>query len=90
MALHQLAHHRDFTRRSEGRAGFLRALHLDQVLDDLAALDQQRMHRLVDPVDFGAQRGERWGGLLGLIGHGWLVNVGLMIRWASPRNQRKH
>ena len=38
----------------------LRALHPDQVLDNLAALDQQRMHRRIDPVDVGAQGGERW------------------------------
>ena len=31
----------------------------DQAVDDLAALDQQRVHRLVDAVDVAAQIGER-------------------------------
>ena len=47
-------------RRAEGGAGFLRALDRDQAVDDLAALHQQRVHRLVDAVDLGAQIGKRW------------------------------
>jgi hypothetical protein len=81
MPLHQLAHHRDFARRPECGAGFLGALHRDQVFDDFAALDQERMHGFVDPVDFRTQGGQRRGGLWGLIGrlggligHGSLVN----------------
>ena len=50
---------------SASRAGrkaepdFLGFLHRDQSLDDLAALDQERVHRLIDAVDFAAQIGER-------------------------------
>ena len=91
MALDQLAHHRGFARRAEGGAGFLRALDRDQVLDDLAALDQERVHRRVDAVDLGPQSGKRWDVLVGLFRHGGLVNDGAALnKWAGPRNQRKH
>jgi hypothetical protein len=68
MALHQPPHHRGFARRTESRAGILRALHLDQILDDLAALDQQPVHALVDAVDLRAQLGKGGGGF-GRFGH---------------------
>ena len=46
----------------ERRAGFLRLLDRDQRVDDVAALHQQAVHRLVDAVDLAAQVGERWVG----------------------------
>ena len=72
---HDPAHHLGFARGPERSAGFLRALDLDQLSDDFAALDQMRMHRRIDAVDLRAQIGERgrsprnWLRLLG-IGHG--------------------
>ena len=59
VALHQPAHHVGLARRAKRRAGFLGLLHRDQAVDDLAALDQERVHRLVDAVDVAAQIGER-------------------------------
>src|SRR6202158_4308616 len=59
MALHQAAHHRRLARGPEGRARFLRALDRNQGLDDLAALDQQAVYRLVDAIDLLAQFRER-------------------------------
>jgi hypothetical protein len=34
-------------------------LHRDQPLDDRAALDQQRVHGLIDAIDFAPQIGKR-------------------------------
>jgi hypothetical protein len=42
--------------------------------DDLAALDQERMHRRVDAIDLGPQRGKRGDVLFGLFRHVGLVN----------------
>ena len=50
---------------SASRAGrnaepaLLRLLHRDQAVDDLAALHQEAVHRLVDAVDLAPQIGER-------------------------------
>ena len=54
MSLDQPAHHLGFARRPECRSGFLGALGADQPVDDLAALDEKRMHCRVDPIDRGA------------------------------------
>ncbi len=59
MALDQPAHHVGLARRPERRAGLFGLLHRDQTLDDLAALDQERVHGCVDAIDLGAQIGER-------------------------------
>ena len=48
-----------FARRAERGAGLLRLLHRDQPVDDLAALHQEAVHRLVDAVDVAPQIGER-------------------------------
>ena len=64
MALDEPAHHVRFPRRPKSRTGFLAFLDRDQLVDDPAALDQQRMHRLIDAVDFSAQVGERRGVLV--------------------------
>ena len=67
MALHQAAHHVGLARRAERRADLLGLLHLDQPVDDIAALHQQAVHLLVDGVDLLAQHLERGrsGGRLG-------------------------
>ena len=50
---------------SASRAGrnaepdFLRVLHRDERVDDLAALEQELVHRLVDAIDLAPQIGER-------------------------------
>ena len=71
MALDQPAHHLGLARRAERGAGLLGALDRDQPVDDLAALHQQPVHRLVDAVDLRAQIGERGRGefLAGFFGH---------------------
>ena len=51
---------------SASRAGrnaepvFLGLLDRDQAIDDLAALDQKRVHRFIDTVDLRPQVGERF------------------------------
>ncbi len=60
MALHEVTHHGGLARRAERRADLLGLLHLDQAVDDVAALHQQAMHALVDRVDLLAQFLERW------------------------------
>ena len=69
VALDQPAHHLGLARRAEGRAGFLALLDRDQPVDDLAALHQELVHRLVDPVDLLAQIAQR-GGSVGWLAHG--------------------
>ena len=59
MALHQAAHHVGLARRPERRAGFFGLFDRDQTLDDLAALDQERVHVFIDAIDLAAQIGER-------------------------------
>ena len=51
MAPNEPAHHVGLTRGAEGGTGFLRLLDRDQMVDDLAALDQELVHRLVDAID---------------------------------------
>ena len=58
MPLDQPAHHLGFARGTEGRAGILALLDRDQPVDDVAALHQQAVHRLVDPVDLLAEFGQ--------------------------------
>ncbi len=62
MALGERPHHRRLAPGPEGGAGFRRLLDRDQAVDDLAALHQQAMHRLVDAVDLLPQLGERGSG----------------------------
>ena len=59
MALDQPPHHVGLARRAEGGAGLLGLLHRDQTVDDLAALDQELVHRFVDAIDVAPQIGER-------------------------------
>jgi len=59
MALNQTAHHLGLARRTKRRADFLRLLHRDQPVDDVAALHQEAMHLLIDVIDFTAQVGKR-------------------------------
>ena len=61
MALDQPAHHLGFARWPKSGAGFFGLLDRDQVVDDLAALDQELVHLFVDAVDFLPQIGERFG-----------------------------
>ena len=53
--LDQTAHHLGLARRTERRACLGTALDRDQPVDDLAALHQKPVHRLVDAVDLLAQ-----------------------------------
>ena len=59
MPLHQAPHHVGLAGRAEGRAGFFGLLDRDQGVDDLAALEQELVHRLVDAIDLAPQIGER-------------------------------
>ena len=59
MPLDQPPHHVGLARRAEGRAGLLGLLDRDQGVDDLAALEQKRMHGLIDAVDLAPQIGKR-------------------------------
>ena len=54
MALDQPPHHVRFARRAKRRAGLFGLLDSDQPVDDLAALDQKRVHGLVDAIDLAA------------------------------------
>lgn len=60
MALDEVAHHVGLARRAERGADLLGLLHLDQAIDDVAALHQQAMHALVDRIDLLAQFLQRW------------------------------
>ena len=55
MAVRERAHHRSLAARAEGGAGFGGALGGDERADDGAALHQEAVHGLVDPVDVAAQ-----------------------------------
>ncbi len=96
MTLDQPAHHLGFARRPEGGARFLRALDLDQAIDDLAALDQARVQFRVDAVDLGAQiRKRRSGRGVNLRRFRLRHRHGRCFpaAWCSarqPRTQRKH
>ena len=48
MALDQPAHHVGLARGPKRRADFLGLLHLDQAIDDVAALHQEAVHALID------------------------------------------
>ncbi len=65
--LHQTAQHLRFARRAEGRAARARLLDGDEGFNDLAALDEQGMHRPIQPVDLGADVGK---GRIGWERHG--------------------
>ena len=75
MAIDQAAHHVGLARGPEGGALLLRLLDLDQAVDDLAALDQQTMHGLVDAVDLAAQIRQRRSVGRGGFRHGALVGL---------------
>jgi hypothetical protein len=96
MALDETPHHVGLARRAERGAGFLGLLDRDQSFDDLAALDQKRVHRLVDPVDFATQLG-KWGFVLARRFHalpgqslGLIGVVRPESKEKSNSNQRKH
>ena len=55
MALDERPHHLRLAIRAEGANPALRALDLDQPMDDLPALHQQPMHRQIDAVYILAQ-----------------------------------
>ena len=59
MALHQPPHHVGLARGAEGGAGFFGLFHRDQAVDNLAALDQELVHRLIDAIDLEPQIGKR-------------------------------
>ena len=79
VALDQPPHHVGLARGAEGGAGFLRLLHRDQAVDDLAALHQQAVHGLVDAVDLAPQIGER--------GRSW---SGAVSPWHGRTKRYKH
>ena len=54
MALDQATHHISLARRSKCRADLLGLLHLDQSINDVAALHQQAVHAFIDRVDLRA------------------------------------
>jgi len=78
MTLHEAAHHVGLARRTERRAGFLGLLHCDQSLDDRAAIDQKRVHGLVDAVDLASQLGKRGFLLARRFRHGFDPAIGLI------------
>jgi hypothetical protein len=57
--LDQPPHHVRLARRTECGARFLRLFGGDEAIDDLPALHQKPVHRLVDAVDFPPQLAER-------------------------------
>jgi hypothetical protein len=58
VAIDQAAHHLGLARGAEGGARLLCLLHRDQAIDDLAALHQEGVHRLIDAIDFLPQIGK--------------------------------
>jgi len=63
MALHQTPHHVGLACGAKRRADLLRLFHLNQPIDDVAALHQQAMDLRVDRVDLLAEHlKRRWGG----------------------------
>ena len=70
MALDQPPHHLRLPRRAERGARFLRLLGSNEMIDDLAALHEKAVHRLVNAVDFSPQLGERRRFGLGRFHHG--------------------
>jgi hypothetical protein len=70
MPLDEASHHVGLAGRTKGRAGFFGLLDRDQVVDDLAALDQELVHLFVDAVDLLPQIGERWVGQAWGLWHG--------------------
>ena len=56
----QPPHHLRLARRPECGTHLRRSLDRDETADDLAALDQEAVHGLVDAVDLGAERRQRW------------------------------
>ena len=59
MTVDQAAHHVGFAGGPERGAALLRLLHSDELIDDVAPLHEQPMHRLVDAIDLAPQLGER-------------------------------
>ncbi len=51
VAIDQPAHHLGLARGPEGGTRLLGLLHRDQTIDDLAALHQKAVHRLIDAID---------------------------------------
>ncbi|MFK4678558.1 hypothetical protein ABIF39_000315 [Bradyrhizobium diazoefficiens] len=86
MALHDPPHHVGLARRPERRAHLLGLLHLDQAVDDVAALHQEAMHALVDRVDLLAQFLQRWwrGRTLGHIWQVLLRGVPMRVHQVGP------
>ena len=54
VTLDQAAHHLGLARGAEGGAALLGLFHGDEAIDDLAALHQEGVHRLVDAVDLAS------------------------------------
>src|ERR1700727_678740 len=87
MAFHQAAHHVGFAGGAERRADFLRVLHRDERVDDLAALEQQFMHRFVDAIDLAPQIGERWRLLAWRFRHGLTRQSARLIGAVRPESK---
>src|SRR5262249_19369663 len=88
MPLHQAPHHLGLARRTERRADLLGLLHLDQGVDDLAALEQQLVHRRVDAIDLAPQIGERGDLVAFRFRHWWpFGNFGRLIGAVRPESK---
>ena len=83
MALDEAAHHVGLARGAECRAGLRGLLRRDQRVDDVAALHQQAVHRLVDAVDVAAQVGE------GGRGFGRVSHDGAVLIWAIRAKSKR-
>jgi hypothetical protein len=55
VALHEATHHLRFSRRPERGTGFLGLLRFDQAVDDLAALNEQVVHCLIEAIDLPSE-----------------------------------
>jgi hypothetical protein len=84
-------HHIGLPDRPERRPAALLGLDRDQPVDDLAALDQQFVHGLVDPVDIDTERRQidDWtvddGSIRGFLvcGHELASQIGADGRWVA-------
>ena len=69
VARHEAAHHVGLAAGTEGGAGTARALGADERVDDGAALHQEAVDLLVDPVDLGAKPCESRRRAFAFLGH---------------------
>jgi hypothetical protein len=80
VAINQAPHHLGLARRRNARTLLFRLLDLDQTIENLAALNQQAVHRLVDSIDLAPQLRQR--GHVGMGGrrHGALLEPAVRLR----------